>query len=191
MTPLEILGCRLDPVDSDEAASRILTLACEAHGAQIVTLGTEMVVYAQHDVRFRSIVNESALSLCDTVGLLAVARRRGAALRDRVTGVELIERLCEGAARQGLPVYLLGSAPGVVDEAAAALRSRFPNLRIAGTQNGYFSDAQTPEIVQSIAGSGARLLFVGMGSPRQEYWLAEIFAQPGAVLGSASEAPSM
>lgn len=183
MTPLEILGCRLDPVDSDEAASRILTLACEAHGAQIVTLGTEMVVYAQHDVRFRSIVNESALSLCDTVGLLAVARRRGAALRDRVTGVELIERLCEGAARQGLPVYLLGSAPGVVDEAAAALRSRFPNLRIAGTQNGYFSDAQTPEIVQSIARSGARLLFVGMGSPRQEYWLAENLRATGCGVG--------
>ena len=73
---IEILGCRLDAIDADEAAARILDArATSGTGAQVVTLGTEMVVYAQKDERFRAIVNASALSLCDTVGLLAVARR--------------------------------------------------------------------------------------------------------------------
>jgi N-acetylglucosaminyldiphosphoundecaprenol N-acetyl-beta-D-mannosaminyltransferase len=173
VTSLQILGCRLDPVDSSEAAQRILTLAEQGCGAQVVTLGTEMVVYAQCDARFRSIVNESALSICDTVGLLAVARRRGAPLRERVAGVELIERICAGAAAKGVPVYFLGGAQGVAADAAATLKARFPTLLVTGTHNGYFRDDETPSIVQTIAQSGARLLLVGLGSPRQEYWLAE------------------
>jgi N-acetylglucosaminyldiphosphoundecaprenol N-acetyl-beta-D-mannosaminyltransferase len=173
---LEILGCRLDPVDAGEAAERILQFGRDGRGAQVVTLGTEMVVQAQRDQRFRAIVNGCALSLCDTVGVLAVARLRGAPLRDRVAGVELIERLCAGAAAQGLPVYLLGGAEGVAADAASALQRRFPGLRIAGARNGYFRDDETPGVVRAIAESGARLLFAGLGSPRQEYWLAENLA---------------
>ncbi len=183
MTALEILGCRLDPIDSDEATARILALARDGQGAQIVTLGTEMVVYAQSDARFRAIVNACALSLCDTVGLLAVARRRGAPMRERVTGVELIERLCVGAAADGLPVYFLGAAEGVAAEAAAILRSRWPALRVAGVRNGYFNEDENAEVVRAIAASGARLLFAGLGSPRQEYWLAENLRETGCGAG--------
>jgi N-acetylglucosaminyldiphosphoundecaprenol N-acetyl-beta-D-mannosaminyltransferase len=183
VTSLQILGCRLDTMDAGEAARRILTLAHDGSNAQIVTLGTEMVVYAQKDSRFRSIVNSCALSLCDTVGLLAVARRRGAPIRERVTGVELLERLSAGAAAGGIPVYLLGGAEGVAADAAAILEVRFPGLQIAGVRNGYFGNDQTPEIVREIAASGARLLFVGLGSPRQEFWLAENLAKTGCGAG--------
>ena len=75
---VEILGCKLDVLDANEAAAQIMTFAREGAGAQVVTLGTEMVVHAQKDERFRDVVNASALSLCDTVGVLSVARRRGA-----------------------------------------------------------------------------------------------------------------
>lgn len=183
MTSLEILGCRLDAIDSGEATRRILDEAREGSGAQIVTLGTEMVVYAQRDARFRDIVNACELSLCDTVGLLAVARRRGARLRERVTGVELLEHLCEGAAAVGLPVYFLGGSPGVAADAAAILEVRFPGLQVAGTRDGFFTDEQTPATVANIAESGARLLFVGMGSPRQEFWLAEHLRETGCGAG--------
>jgi N-acetylglucosaminyldiphosphoundecaprenol N-acetyl-beta-D-mannosaminyltransferase len=180
---LEILGCKLDPIDSEEATNRILALARDSDGAQVVTLGTEMVVYAQRDARFRAIVNESALSLCDTVGVLAVARRRGARLRERVAGVELIERLCAGAAARALPVYFLGGAESVASDAAATLQSRFAGLKVAGTRNGYFRDDETPAVVRAIAASGARLLLAGMGSPRQEYWLAENLRATGCGAG--------
>lgn len=183
MTSLQILDCRLDVVDAGEATRRILDEAREGSGAQIVTLGTEMVVYAQDDARFRAVVNACALSLCDTVGLLTVARRRGAPLRERVTGVELLEHLCEGAAAAALPVYFLGGSPGVAADAAAILEVRYPGLQVAGTHDGFFTDEQTPAIVQSIAAAGARLLFVGMGSPRQEFWLAEHLRETGCGAG--------
>jgi N-acetylglucosaminyldiphosphoundecaprenol N-acetyl-beta-D-mannosaminyltransferase len=183
VTSLQILGCRLDMIDAAEAAERILALARDGRAAQVVTLGTEMVVHAQTDPAFREIVNDSTLSLCDTVGLLAVARRRGGPLRERVTGVELVERLAAGAAAQGISVYLLGGGAGVADQAAAALQSRYPALRVAGTRSGFFSDAESASVVAAISASGARLLFAGMGSPRQEYWLARHLAATGCGVG--------
>jgi N-acetylglucosaminyldiphosphoundecaprenol N-acetyl-beta-D-mannosaminyltransferase len=176
---VEILGCKLDILDANEAAARIMTFAREGAGAQVVTLGTEMVVHAQKDERFRDVVNASALSLCDTVGVLGVARRRGADLHDRVTGIELVERLCAQAAREGLPTYFFGGAEGAAADAAAIMEARFPGLVVAGARNGFFKDDEIDGIVDEIRASGAKLLFVGLGSPRQELWLAEHLGETG------------
>lgn len=180
---MQILGCKLDPIDADAATDAIFGFVRDKAGAQIVTLGTEMVVYAQNDRRFRDVVNACALSLCDTVGLLTVARKRGAALTERVTGVELIEHLCARAAAEDVGVYLFGAAEGVAAEAAAALQARYPGLRVGGTRSGFFAPEESPAIVEAIRASGAGLLFVGLGSPRQEFWLADHLKASGAGAG--------
>jgi N-acetylglucosaminyldiphosphoundecaprenol N-acetyl-beta-D-mannosaminyltransferase len=180
---VDILGARLDVLDRHEATEAILRFASEGCGAQVVTLGTEMVVYAQRDPAFRAVVNASALSLCDTIGVLAVARNRGAKLNERVTGVELVESLCRRAAAEGLPVYFLGGAEGVAADAAAILEVGFPGLIVAGARNGFFTREEEPAIVEAIRASGARLLFVGLGSPRQEFWLAAHLAATGCGAG--------
>ncbi|MEO6912424.1 MAG: WecB/TagA/CpsF family glycosyltransferase [Candidatus Baltobacteraceae bacterium] len=182
---MEILGCRLDPIDAVQATAFILARVEDPSGVplQVVTLGTEMVVYAQKDARFRRAVNGCELSLCDTVGLLAVARSRGAQLRERVTGVELIGHLSAVAATSGPPLFLLGGAQGVAEKAAAALVRRYPGLQIAGTRNGYFKESDSDEICRQIAQSGAKLLLVGLGSPRQEFWLADHLSQTGCGAG--------
>jgi N-acetylglucosaminyldiphosphoundecaprenol N-acetyl-beta-D-mannosaminyltransferase len=178
-----ILGCRLDTLDADAATDAILRFAREGAGAQVVTLGTEMVVHAQHDARYRDVVNACALSLCDTVGLLAVARSRGADLRDRVTGVELLEHLCARAAKEGVSVFLFGGAPGVAERAAQELKRRYPGLPVAGTRNGYFAADESPRIAAEIRASGAQLLFAGLGFPKQEFWLAEYLKSTGCGAG--------
>ena len=183
MESVEILGCRLDLLDRDEATDAILRFARDESGALIVTLGTEMVVYAQRDPEFRTVLNESALSLCDTVGVLTVARQRGATLQERVTGVELVERLCQRAAKEGLPIYFFGGAEGVAADAAAILEVRFPGLIVAGTRNGFFSSEEDGAIVEAIRSSGARILFVGLGSPRQELWMARNLRATGCGVG--------
>lgn len=180
---MTILGCRLNAIDADEATETILRFAREGTGAQVVTLGTEMVVHAQHDARYRDVINNCALSLCDTVGLLAVARARGASLRERVAGADLIERLCEGAAREGLPVYLLGGAAGIAQRAADSLQARHPGLQIAGARDGYFRDDESASVAEAIRSTGARILFAGMGFPRQEFWLADYLSATGCGVG--------
>jgi N-acetylglucosaminyldiphosphoundecaprenol N-acetyl-beta-D-mannosaminyltransferase len=183
VTSVDILGCRLDALDADAATDAILRFAREGRGSQVVTLGTEMVVYAQRDPKYRAVVNACALSLCDTIGLLAAARSRGFALQDRVTGVELIDHLCARAAREGISVYLFGGAPRVAEEAARILQHRYPGLQIAGTRNGFFSPSESPQIAAQIRASGAQLLFAGMGFPKQEFWLSEYLAQTGCGAG--------
>ena len=180
---LQILGCRLDELDAAAATDRILQFAQTGAKAQVVTLGTEMIVYAQHDAEFKRVINQSKLSLCDTIGLLLVARFRGSHLRTRVTGVELIDDVCQRAEQAGLAVFLLGGASGVAASAAQALQQRYPALRIAGEHHGYFDDSQSAEIAQQIAGSGAAILFAGLGFPRQEFWLAGFLGQTGCGVG--------
>jgi N-acetylglucosaminyldiphosphoundecaprenol N-acetyl-beta-D-mannosaminyltransferase len=80
-------------------------------------------------------------------------------------------------------VYFLGSEQGVAADAAAVLEARFPGLQVAGTQHGYFDDARGAEIAAEIRESGARILFVGLGSPRQEYWLSEFLPATGCGVG--------
>lgn len=176
---LTVLGCKLDDIDARAAASCILEMAKSKAAAQVVTLGTEMVVYAQRHSAFRAVVNATALSLCDTIGLLLVARARGSQLRERVTGVDLIGRLCAGAGQDALGVYLLGGAPGVADDAARVLQQTFPQLRIRGTHHGYFQTSDSAAIAAAIKASDADILFVGLGSPRQEFWIAEHLAATG------------
>ena len=183
MDSLDILGCRVDLVDAEHATERVLEFVRENTSAQVVTLGTEMVVYAQRDASFREIVNNSALSVCDTIGLLAVARSRGAALKTRVTGVELVVDLCARAAELGTGIFLFGGAEGVAADAAAILETRFPGLVISGVRNGFYTTEDEAGIVAAIRNTGAKILFAGLGSPRQEYWLSKHLAATGCAVG--------
>jgi N-acetylglucosaminyldiphosphoundecaprenol N-acetyl-beta-D-mannosaminyltransferase len=86
----------------------------------------------------------------------------------------LIEPLAERSATHGdLRFFFFGGAPGVAERAAIALRKRHPDIVIAGTRDGYFAPGQSATIVASIAASKANVLLVGLGSPKQEYWLED------------------
>jgi len=184
VTSLEILGCRIDAVDREEAVARIAALATGGSGALVVTLGVEMVMAAQRDAGFRALVNGSALSVCDTIGILLAARARGTALRGRVTGVELVDALAERSARGAdLRLFLLGGAEGTAVRAAAALGARFPGVRISGTRSGYFESGESPAVAQAIKESGANVLLAGLGSPKQEKWIAGFAASAGCGVG--------
>ncbi len=158
----------------EEAVARIARLAQGETPSLVVTIGVEMTMYAQRDARFRTLVDRAALSLCDTIGMLLASRARHGPVRERVTGIDLIEPLAaRSAAGEGLRFFFFGGGPGVAERAAIALRQRHPGVAIVGTRDGYFAPGQSPTIVASIAASGANVLLVGLGSPKQEYWLEE------------------
>jgi N-acetylglucosaminyldiphosphoundecaprenol N-acetyl-beta-D-mannosaminyltransferase len=161
-------------VSREEAVARIADLAQGERPALVVTIGVEMTMYAQRDARFRALVERTALSLCDTIGVLLASRTRRGPLRERVTGIDLIEPLAARSAAGGdLRFFFFGGGPGVAERAAIALRQRHPGVAIVGTRDGYFAPGQSPTIVASIVASGANVLLVGLGSPKQEYWLEE------------------
>jgi N-acetylglucosaminyldiphosphoundecaprenol N-acetyl-beta-D-mannosaminyltransferase len=178
-----VLGCRVDALDASEAVARVVTLAAGERPSVVVTLGTEMAVRAWRDARFRAVLNASALSLCDTVGVLYAARGRGLRLASRVTGVDLIDPLCAALAERAIPLFLLGSRGDTADRAATVLERAHPGLRIAGARDGYFADADGAAVAEEIRASGARIVLVGLGSPRQELWLADRLSATGCAVG--------
>ena len=141
-------------------------------------------MYAQRDPRFRELVARAALSVCDTIGILLASRARGGPLRERITGVDLIDRLAQRSAHRGdLRLFLFGAAPGVALRAAENLRSRFPGAIIAGVRDGYFSPQEASAIPSYITSSGANVILAGLGSPKQEYWLDDHLAATGCGVG--------
>jgi N-acetylglucosaminyldiphosphoundecaprenol N-acetyl-beta-D-mannosaminyltransferase len=180
---VRILGCRVDATDGADAVRRIVSLAQGEGASLVVTLGTEMIVAAQRDAAFRSALNAAALSLCDTIGVFYAARLYGVRIPERVTGVDLIDPLCEALARADVPLYLLGAKGDTAARAAAALVGRHPGLRIAGARDGYFPASDDEAVARKIAESGARVLLVGLGSPRQELWIRANLASSGARVG--------
>ncbi|MDR7612937.1 MAG: WecB/TagA/CpsF family glycosyltransferase [Armatimonadota bacterium] len=166
----ELLGVRVHHVTLDQAVERVAALIASGGPHQVVTVNGAMLVAAARDPAVRSILSQASLVVPDGVGVLVAARILGRPPFVRVPGVELAERLCAEAAAAGWRVFLLGAAPGVADDAAEALRRRYPGLQVAGVHHGYFSD-DAPVLVQ-IRAARPHVLLVALGFPRQEMWIA-------------------
>lgn len=138
-----------------------------------------MAMLAQRDASYRDVVNAADLVVPDTVGIVWASRMLGQPLRERVAGIELAERLCDEI---DVPVFFVGAAEGVARQAADALRLRHPSLRMAGEQHGFFSVDESAAVAERIRASGARLVLVALGFPRQEVWIHENLARLGAVV---------
>jgi N-acetylglucosaminyldiphosphoundecaprenol N-acetyl-beta-D-mannosaminyltransferase len=169
---INILGVPVHAVTMDQTLTLIDRYMAESRLHQIATVNPEFVMAAQSDHAFRGVLNEADLCLPDGVGLLFAARRLGQTIPGRVPGSELVYQLAEHAAARGWPLYLLGAAPGVAEEAAGIFCRRYPGLTIAGTYAGSPDPAENDDIVRRINDSGARLLYVAYGAPRQDKWIA-------------------
>jgi N-acetylglucosaminyldiphosphoundecaprenol N-acetyl-beta-D-mannosaminyltransferase len=155
----------------DEAQRLIGDLLSQPRFAHVVTFGSEMAMLARRDPSYRAILNQADLIVPDTIGVVYAARMLGCPVRERVPGVELVERLCNVCASHKIPVFLLGGQPAVAQLAGQALISRHAGLVIAGTQHGFFNESDDEQVAARIRASGAGLLLVALGFPKQERWI--------------------
>lgn len=138
----------------------------------VVTANPEIVMMAREQQGFRSIV-EQAYVVPDGIGIVYAAKWTNQPIHERVTGVELVEALMAEAEKHEWRVYLLGAAPDVIEQAARNLAARYPKARLVGYHDGYFQKDKEEQIVQEIAEAEPHLLFVALGAPRQEHWMAQ------------------
>jgi N-acetylglucosaminyldiphosphoundecaprenol N-acetyl-beta-D-mannosaminyltransferase len=180
---IDVLGCRVDDVTMAEAVAECDRLIGQGAPAHVVTPNAEIVVASRSLPDLRGLINRSALSIPDGASLLLAGRLFGTPLREQVTGTDLAYELAALCARRGYRLFLLGAAPGVADEAAAALRTRYPGLVVAGTfagQAGPEGDAETRAAIAAAAPVHA--LLVAYGAPRQERWIERNQAALGVPL---------
>ncbi|QGG47184.1 WecB/TagA/CpsF family glycosyltransferase [Heliorestis convoluta] len=168
---IKILGTPIDPVTMAQAIEKAKEMLHQGGYHQIVTANPEILYQAQKDQELQKILEEASLVTADGIGVVWASRKLATPVPERVTGIDLMASLLEESAQQGWPCFFLGSAPGIAEKAAEKLKQKHPTLQIAGTQDGYFPPERTEEITQRIKTSQTKILFVGLGAPRQERWI--------------------
>lgn len=175
---VRVLGVPVDVVNTARALSFAeLALQDGIRGARIMAVNPEKVVAVGRDEWLRNLLGAAELLIPDGIGVVWAAKLLAGAALQRVTGADFMLELCALAARAGHPVFLFGAKEEVSEAAAAKLRARFPTLKIAGRANGYLPATSMVDLVDTINRSGAKILFVALGSPRQERWIAEYGAR--------------
>jgi N-acetylglucosaminyldiphosphoundecaprenol N-acetyl-beta-D-mannosaminyltransferase len=169
---IRILGVGIDPVTMAEALSRVEGLLDGARPSQVITANPEMVMLARRNKPFAQVFQEAALVVPDGYGLIWASRFLGRPLPERVAGIDLLDNLAALAARRRYGLFLLGAREGVAAEAAAELQRRHPGLIIAGFHHGYFTPDEERQVLDRIREARPHILAVGLGTPRQELWLA-------------------
>jgi len=129
------------------------------------------LAYADRDYHF--LLHDADFVLPDGSGVRLGLKWLGTAMQDNLNGTDLFPHLCAEAQRRGQRLYLLGGLPGIAQRTAQNMQELYPGLVIAGARDGYFDDSQTDAVIADINSSGADILLLGMGAPRQERWLSD------------------
>ena len=173
------LGLPLDALTMAETVERCRRLIEEREPARHAVINAGKVVLMRDHSRLAEILHRTEIVSADGMSIVWAGRLLGAPVPERVSGIDLMQRLLALAEPHGWPVYFLGARPEVLERYLANVRERFPRLVIAGSHDGYFTDGRG--LAEQIASSGARLLFVGMPSPIKEYFLDDHLHRLGPV----------
>lgn len=177
---VDILGVGFDNITMDQAVAEGVRLMHTEGTHYAATPNPEIMEMCRKDPEAMAAVNGADLVIADGVGVIYGARILGTPLKERLPGIEFAQRLMERMADSGRRLYLLGAKPGVAEEAARRLAEQYPGLRIAGTHDGYFQE--DGPVTEAIRASGAEVVFVCLGAPKQEKWMAKNGAATGAHL---------
>lgn len=175
-----VKGVGFDRVTLEEAADRCRELMAGPGGHYVVTPNPEIVWMARSMPKLKNALAGADLVIPDGIGIIYGARILGTPLKERVPGIELAEALLASAASEDLPVFLLGAKPGVAERAGERLCEKYKGLRIVGCGDGYFKE--DAPILARLRESGARLIVVCLGFPRQELWMAAHKSEVGDAL---------
>ncbi len=169
-TNLVIEGIRIENLKLDTALRRAADLLAAPGRCELHYLNIDCLRLATRDSDYAAILARTALVLPDGIGMRLAARVHGERILADTNGSDFTPRLLREAAAAGASVFLLGGPEGVATRAAAKLQQQVPGLRIVGVHSGFFTDDAA--VLEQVNRSGAAVLLVGMGVPRQEKWIA-------------------
>ena len=169
---IQVMGVGVTPFQGyGHAVKTVESVIDNKKSAFIAAINPEKLYAAQSDPELRAILNKPEICICDGIGAALAVRLLSGLKIPRVTGVSLFFELIQMAAKNGRRVFLLGGAPDVNELAVEKLHSDYPQLNLVGHHHGYFDDSD--KMAGIIGAANADIVFVAMGSPKQELWIAE------------------
>ncbi|ABO68439.1 MULTISPECIES: WecB/TagA/CpsF family glycosyltransferase [Geobacillus] len=165
----QYLGVYVSTLTYDDILADIEKRMEAGQKSTIIAVNPEKVIAAGKNDELKQLINTATYQIPDGIGVVLASKLKGGHLASRVTGIDLMERLIARAAEKGYRVFLYGAKEEVVKKAKENLEAKYPRLCIAGYMNGYVNDDEA--VVQAINEANADILFVALGSPRQELWI--------------------
>ncbi len=179
-----VLGARIDALMGDAAQDRLMIWAHGRESRYVTICNVHVVVSASRDAAYRDIINASDMATPDGAPVAWMLRRLGFAGQRRISGPDLMWALCERCAESGLPVYCYGSTGATLALLEQRLHAAFPDLKMTMESPPFraLSPEEDAAAVARIHASGAGIVFVGLGCPKQERWMAEHRGRVNAVM---------
>lgn len=174
---ITILGSPVDAISRQNALAQIAAWLGAGDGFHhLITADSLALERARHDRSFAQALSQASLVLPDGAGLVWAADVLGTPIVERIPGVGLVDDLCRLAADAHQSVYFVGARPGIIEVAVEQIQERIPGLSVAGTHHGYFApdSAEEADVIRTILAAQPRLVFVAMGVPRQEEFIAKL-----------------
>lgn len=169
---IKLLGVSVDAVDFDDALERAASLAADrSKTSRVVAVNPEKVMIARQDPLIARFIEDSDLAIPDGIGCVMGARILYGLRFGRVPGCDLMQKLCEISGSRGLKIFIYGAKEEVNKGAVEKLRETYPDISIVGRQNGYLKENEYDALVDRVNASGANILFLALGSPKQEKWV--------------------
>ncbi len=186
---ISIINVCIDKTSYEDACDRIATLAHQAKSCYIVAANVHVVMTAHWNHNYRQILANAEMVTPDGMPLVWGMRALGAKKQQRVYGPDLMLAWCDRAVKENLPIYLFGATVNTLDKLERNLKAKFPNLAIAGRHAPPYLDIDSPkfasqltEDIQLISSSNAKVIFVALGCPKQEFWMSKAHHQLSAVM---------
>lgn len=168
---IRVLGAPVDCVDMHGALIAVDAMLNSNKQNTIIAINPEKVIKTQTDSNLMSWLNNSSLVIPDGIGVVVAAKLLHHAKIERVPGSELMPAICEYSVSKGYKLFLYGASPTTIEKAVTKLQKTYPGIQIAGYQDGYLKEEAMHLLIDKINASGANILFVALGSPKQELWM--------------------
>lgn len=137
----------------------------------IVAINPEKILKAREDEKLKDLLNSADYQIPDGIGVVYASKLKKGKIKSRITGIDCMEMLCREANDKGYKIFLYGAKKDIIKEAKKRLEEKFENIKIVGAIDGY--EKNNDKIIKEINKSKADIIFVALGSPKQENWILE------------------
>lgn len=171
MNKENILGVDVSPLSYEDLKKNIEKDIENNKKSFIVAINPEKILKARKDEKLKELLNNATYEIPDGIGVIYASKLRKGNIKTRITGIDSMEMLCKLSEEKKYKIFMYGAKEETIKKAKENLEIKFPNIQIVGTINGYEKD--NDKIISSINKSKADIVFVALGSPKQEYWITE------------------
>jgi N-acetylglucosaminyldiphosphoundecaprenol N-acetyl-beta-D-mannosaminyltransferase len=168
---VNIAGINIDDITMEQAVDRIYQFIDTNENHSIYTPNAEIMMDGITNNNINRVLNTADMLVADGAGVVLASKILGKAVTQKVSGVDLVKKLLDSCSEKPIKFFLFGGSPGIAEKAHANIICDYPAAQVVGSRNGYFTPDDEEEIIDQINKSGAEVLLVCLGAPKQELWI--------------------